>query len=599
MTTQNQTMAKLYIDKNAPPELKENIRLSQKLLDNMQTYKEKADNGTLTLDDLKQMTRQNDQVVAQFPKGDRTKVGLPAKLDSMEDIKALAKMRLAEAQAKAGSNTGLKINSLQELQTICQMPPESIATLVLNDAKQKKAERKGKQAKKQSVSEKKVDQKIPTVKKPKDANLFDHLLDSIDGLLNTCKHAYHDLDGEWPLIKALEESLIIHVHEMCEYGQPAVDYLESYLLGEIEDDDMEEKKTTAAFILSCYPDINVLDHLPGLFKENKEVKQHTTTALKYGLNKELDDQLDKRLYSYPTELQTGIIEILDYRKKIDTERWEVLFQQSEQPVQSKILRSFTTSGIDVEYALLEPLLEDPETRFYEETILTAMMAGYIDALYKMRRRFIDRAENMVNLPMYLACAGEYDDFNYIKSGLSQKKSKEATIKALGIQGITPAIPLLLDELKKGGLDLAIQKRVVESLELITGADLSLPFPEIKEGPKDKEYEVTVETGWFPIWLRWWKDNEHNFVPKIRYRRGQFFTLKECLKEMAFPKGNHWSRQFSYYELIIRSGQRITQFEADWWARDQLEAIQKWQEWWGKSKDQFGDDQWLFYGRISQ
>ncbi len=66
--------------------------------------------------------------------------------------------------------------------------------------------------------------------------------------------------------------------------------------------------------------------------------------------------------------------------------------------------------------------------------------------------------------------------------------------------------------------------------------------------------------------------------------------------MAYKRGHHWCRQWSYYELRIRSGKHITHFEADWYVKDQLAAIEKWQTWWEEKKENFSKSQWLYNGK---
>jgi hypothetical protein len=66
--------------------------------------------------------------------------------------------------------------------------------------------------------------------------------------------------------------------------------------------------------------------------------------------------------------------------------------------------------------------------------------------------------------------------------------------------------------------------------------------------------------------------------------------------MAIPTGSYWTRQYSYYELQIRSGFHVAPFYADWYVKDQQAAIEQWQRWYDKEQTRYPPTQWLYHGR---
>ncbi len=591
----------LYVHNDAPPELKENIRLTQQCLDNMLLFKAKADNGTLSLDDLETMTRRNNDIIDQFSKGDPSLGRLPKQqVNSPAAMDSLVKSRLNETGGLAGNKKSpYPVSSIKELNNLCRKPPETISSLIIDAAKEEKQKRKAAEAAREDDLE--IREVAPRVKMKSpgkrfnDSLLFDYL-EEVTGLLNGCKQIYYDLTMNWTDIEEIEQMMTAHLDAFAEHHQLAVDFLLSYLTEKTEDKELEEKKPVAAFILASMVDEDrnaqekLLDHL----RNNKDSASLVVQALKYGQHPEINDTLDKNLPQEPPYVQAGYIEALNYRKVINPARWSTLYKKADPSVKANILRSYVIQGNDFNRAELKSLLEDPEAPFYEDAVFTALFTGEISALAKCRSHFQKKDNKMIKLPLFLACASEQNDFFYIKNNLDNPASKNFSIMALGILGQTRAITLLLDLLIDEKW--LVQRRISDSLELITGAELDLPLPEIIEGPEGKEYEVTVKTGWDKIWTHWWMGHHHNFDPNLRYRRGQYFDLGSCINEMKYPRGNHWSRQYAYYELLIRSGCHVARFEADWYVKDQQAAINAWEEWWQKDQDRFNHSQWLYAGK---
>lgn len=258
-----------------------------------------------------------------------------------------------------------------------------------------------------------------------------------------------------------------------------------------------------------------------------------------------------------------------------------------------IFEAYAKLGWEFDYSKLDDLLTDSEDEFFEQAVYVSLLAGKSNAIKAMRVLYPEHLEKVKHLPLYLAMAGESVDLTFLKKSIEHPDSLLPTVQSLGVMGTSDCIPILIDTLKDS--DLGVQRTAVESLELITNANIDLPEPVLKEGPEGIEFMVSAETGWDKAWNSWWFDNKNQFNPGIRYRRGETFTLGSCINEMANPNATYWTRQHSYYELLIRSGARISRFEADWWVNDQLEAIEKWNQWYQESKEKIPTHQWPFNG----
>ncbi len=342
-----------------------------------------------------------------------------------------------------------------------------------------------------------------------------------------------------------------------------------------------------------------LAELLTVWDENDDLELQIVRALKYTNNPALNGCLEEKLDDVSPKIKANIIEILEYRSIINEEKWNNLLEEGNLTIIEKILRVYTNNDIIFEENRLISLIEDPESENYENALFTCLISGNRNAL-DLSRKFLRETPDKVNqLPLYLACSGTSEDSYLLKECLKQKNTKLASIQACGILGTVEAIPLLIKEFpttlsSKEDWDLCIT--INDSLEVITGANIPLEFPDVEEGPEGKEYEVTVTVKFAKQWQKWRYNHHEEFQDQIRYRRGIPFNLGSCIEEMNHSEGSYWSRQFSYCELKIRSGQHIAPFFADWYVRDQFTAIETWRMWWEENQQLYGSSQWLFAGK---
>ncbi|MCG8338319.1 MAG: hypothetical protein MJE63_27750, partial [Proteobacteria bacterium] len=123
---------KLYISDDSPEELKETIATAQRMMDNMAEFKVKTDDGSLTFDDLDELTRRNNAIASGFPTADKSVPGYSIQTQNMDELEALSKARLAEAEAELNKQGGpvFKITSFDQLKELSKMPPETLGAKV-------------------------------------------------------------------------------------------------------------------------------------------------------------------------------------------------------------------------------------------------------------------------------------------------------------------------------------------------------------------------------------------------------------------------------------------------------------------------------------
>ncbi len=485
---------KLFISEDAPAELKEVIKTSQKCLDNLQEFKVKADNGTLTFDDLEELTRRNNLITDQFPKAEPSASGLPP-VNSLDDVEAIGKSRAKETArilAKEGG-PAYKINSFDQLKELSKVPPMAIGKIVLDAVKEKRGK-----SEEFEESKKPYESENIKLKREFKGGLMKENLDEIKSLLYSTKSVLFDLQSDWIGIELFEKQLFLNLKTFEGYKQSGVELLMGILSGDEEDEDLADKQPEAALILATLGNekSSALDDLIECLQEDEDLKPDIIKALKYSPNPFINNWLKTHLPDESSDIQATFIEILEYRKDVNTNEWDRVLKTQDPVVSEKIYRAYANMGKDVDDSIGELLLEDSSADYYEESILSTLISGDISALYAARKQIQEDVDALTTLPLSISLAAQFGDSHYVKKCLSSDKAQLSAILAFGILGLVQAVPLLIEKLGSQKLtkeEWELQKRVVDSLELITGANLQLPLPDIKEGPEGKEYEVTLET----------------------------------------------------------------------------------------------------------
>ncbi|MBU2511432.1 hypothetical protein KJ966_08835 [bacterium] len=588
---------KLFVSDDSPAELKETISVCQQYIDNMQEFKVKADNGTLNFDDLEELTRRNNILVNQLPHNSNPRPGYPPQTSNLDELESYAKIR-GEESAKLLKEEGgpvFKITTFDQLKEFSKMDPEAVGAIILAAAREKRGE-----AESTEEPEKETESHEMKIKKEFMNDLLIDNLNNIKTLLYNAKLCLFDLQYEWPKAETFEKQLTLRARTFKGYKQNGLELLTGILNEEEENEDLADKKDEAAFILASLVTDNSpeLKELINLWREDEALQKTVIQAIKYSNNPSINDWILKNYSNESAKIKAGLIEVLDYRQIKDEKNWDKFLKQEDPLVSSKILRAYSLVGSTRNGGLIKKMMEETETDYFEEVVLSALISGEEYALNLIRGCIQKTPDKVGNLPLYLACSGDYFDFNFLKMTFSKEESRQSAIRALGIFGMMESVPFLIDAFSgtiTNAEEWELQKCIVDSLNLITGANLPLPFPDIKEGPKGKEYDVTVEVSFKEQWAVWWYKNKHKYNDEIRYRRGNPFNIGSCVEEMAYPLGNHWSRQVSYYELLIRTGKYIAPFFADWYVKDQQSSIRIWKEWLVENRGTFRDKQWLFAG----
>lgn len=592
----------LHISDDAPQELKDTIAVAQKMVDNMVKYKEKAENGTLTFEDLDELARLNLPIADEFPRNPNQPEGYPQQTSNMEELEKISKAAEAEAmkKLKESGDPIFAISSIEELKELAKLPPmaiiQSAQAAIAEKQKPKKQEKK---------------ETTGSAEKPKTKvggefheDIFIENLKSLQMLLYNAKLAYYTLTTTWQEAELFEEQLVMRAKAFEDFHDNGKQFLIDVVEEKIEtenEDELGEIRQEAAFALATVETESKLELaylIEKLQKEDDDIDL-VIQALKYGKNHHIIKELARILPMQTPQIQTIIFGILAHQHYLDPDLWTQVLPSIASIAKERVLRSFTENRIEFNPVFLEAITEDEKALFFPNAALTALLNGNRKVLEKCRYLLDNEPGYFEDLPFVLACGGDQYDYGRLTRCLETKETGLNAMKALGILGISESIPHLIQLLSpdiKGIEDWQRQKTIVESLELITNAGIELSDPIIEPGEDGKEHEVTVTLEWGKQWFEWWMTHHKQYESGIRYRRGRLFDLKSCIEEMEFPKGNYWSRQFAYYELQIRSGAHIAPFFADWYVEDQMESINKWKLWWSENQYQYPPDQWLFQGR---
>lgn len=589
----------LHISDDAPGELKETISVAQRLVDNIAKYKEKADAGTLTFDDLDELARLNQPIVDEFPRNPNQPPGYPPQTNNLDELEKLAESRMIESEKLLKEQGGpvMQVESIAELEKLSKLSPEALSQMVSDKAKEKKES--------EVPPEEKTSTNVPhdiNVEQEYRKNLLKENLDIIQDLYHRAKTSLIDSQENWQDVLPYQKQLRINTKVFKSNEQPALDLLHDILTGDEEDEAFMDKKPEAALILATLSsqEYNELPFLLSLWEEDENSKLDVKYALKYTDNPFVSEWIELYLEEFPPLIAGDLVEVLTFHERVDQEKWKSLLKQERPELEHAICFTFINSGLTVSKNQLRYLLEDPESDGYEKSLYSALIQGDSNALLFSRKRLIEEPEKTSNLAIYLACSGSRDDLMLFKRLLSAPDVRAATVAAMGIMGLPECVEELIDLFDNNITskeDWDKQYHISTALDLITGAKIAIPEPEIREGPEGKEHEVTVTVDWKGEWFSWWIENRHRFQKGLRYRRGATYSLESGIDEMECPQGCYWTRQYSYYELQIRSGKHIAPFYADWDVEKQLEAIQTWKDWWQEHQYDFSKDQWLYNGKM--
>ncbi len=577
-------MQKLFVHDDAPADLKQTVADNQTALDNVQEFKAKADANELTREDLRELSRRQLALVNPYLAGNPAAVGLVTGEINQDTLRNLAKQRLLDTKAllKQQGQPVMKVSSPEELRQLSQLSTEDLEKKMLQSVEPQKPD-ESQQPKKTDADDhkkkakKKLELKFGKTKIGYSTAIEDEIFDNLVFTYRQCKAAFFNLQSKWPEIEKVERMLDNLLEPLEENGDHYVGHIFSLLL------DTEEpiEKETAAYVLCSIHDgddslVKELVELAGDEEENLPILKN---ALCYGSN----PAITKLAYEYlqtKDNLAALMVDILDYRG-YENDLSEHL-DESEPDLQAKLLKFEAKKGRRPEFSGFPKLLEAPEAAHYEDAVLAGLLRGDYKALASLREACTNPTMLTGNLPILLACSGGVVDFKHLAQCLSAGLPEVKFIRALGLFGCPGIIPGLIEFLSlhqypiTDEKELQIKDAIFDSLELITGAGLLKPDVDIKEGPEGEEYKLSAVLDYQELWAKWWVQNMQRFDPIQRVRRGVSFTLQSCLDEMANPHGNYWSRQYSYLELMIRSGINLP-FEADRTVKDQLAAIGSWQK----------------------
>lgn len=440
--------------------------------------------------------------------------------------------------------------------------------------------------------------------------LYQEHLTECGFLLSQRARYFEDSTIAWRDVADLENRLTSHMHGLETGGSLArtcaIEFLTSadqdqllgavYALATIGRDPATLKPLVDAFIAAD-------DALLWCFTE----------GCKQGMHPELVGQLLPLLAHERVPVRLAIADILGYRRTVDSKRIWPLLKDVDVGVREMAAVACARSGNRSARAAVEQSAYTSDA-LPEPYVLPLLCLGSARAL-KDCREDCSRVETTSPVKLLaLALAGSEQDLPLLLSSQMPEEFTPIVIKALGLQGHIQAIPHLLKALAHS--DEAHQIGAAEALDLITAAGLretvEIEEPANEIAPQDvlgaapKENKSSEDSP-APIirkvericidparWSQWWQQQQKNFQSGVRFRHGKPFDLGVLVDALAHFETSYETRQLTYLELVIRSGQSIG-FEPDWFIDSQEKAIQVWQQWWCTQQSSAANP-WIFAGR---
>ncbi|MCG8335231.1 MAG: hypothetical protein MJE63_11975, partial [Proteobacteria bacterium] len=284
---------KLYVCKDSPAELKETITVAQRMMDNMAEFKVKADDGSLTFADLDELARRNNAISSEYPTAQQPVPGYPVQTKNMNDLEALSKSRLLEAESELKSQGGavFEITNFDQLKELSKMPPSAIGQMVIDTAKAKR-ESKGVKAPKVDAGS------VSVPERPFHPSIFVQHLKEIQTLLFHAKTVFRDLPFDWSHAEIFEDQLFINAKSFEDFRDVGVYFLVEVLTGEEDDEDVQKLKGEAAFVLATVDiaEKDELDDLIDSWKADEDLKPQIVQALKYEKKTKIDSTLKSLIF---------------------------------------------------------------------------------------------------------------------------------------------------------------------------------------------------------------------------------------------------------------------------------------------------------------
>lgn len=377
------------------------------------------------------------------------------------------------------------------------------------------------------------------------------------------------LPGEvWTLPLGAERRMLAQVNAILALGRPALERVAE--LGIDADLPDPGRAFASLFVLGCAAGPAWREPMLALFvaavRRNPAEGAAAIEAMSLAPNTEVLDGVSRLLASEHPKLRAAAVRVLAFRAALSPQQWVAATLDDDESV-ALAAACAPVAGIDRERcrAALERLLHHRS----EGLVRAALRAGLglrLEAAHRRAGEIARSNPGWADALQCLAMFGRRSDEDTIRAVMAGPQWLSG-VRAAALAGRVGLVPDLLLLSPPDDAAPAQREEIPRALSVITG----LPFGAV-------ENRATAD--------RLWARHRDRFVPRHRYRHGQFFhpavllrSLKLDAAEQVDPRWHlRESRQQAYLELVSATEGRVPRFSAyDFVARQRvgLQRIDAW------------------------
>jgi uncharacterized protein (TIGR02270 family) len=303
----------------------------------------------------------------------------------------------------------------------------------------------------------------------------------------------------------------------------------------------------------------------------EEVLPTWTEALALAPHPEVADCCTQALADERPPVRAAAAALLGHRREGEPARLILLLEDGEGVVRGAAAVALARLGHRPALPSIESLLAHSPPEQAGPLAWAALLLGSRRAL-TFCRQLCTSGVPPPEIPRLLALAGDAQELLVLRRLCTRPGLAEAALEALGLLGLSTAVPELLEHLE--AKDPRHRQAAASALGLLSGAG---PELKVQVAAGEDEEEGRASEQWstdLQAWRRWWEIHGRHFEGGQRWRHGRRFTLDGCLEELEEPRGLLSVRSRTAQELVLRSG-RPFDFEPDWPVRRQREALAHW------------------------